>query len=127
MGFTRHRARSARRLRLRRRVKEAHSEGLPNQVLALLEQPLDPALVSERETRGGRLVQYIEGWAIINQANRIFGFDGWGAEVAGEVAYRPLSLLDPDTGRLQGGGDRRPQEGAEAFRRPVRPGAVRPS
>jgi len=67
-------------------------------VLALLAEPLDPALVSERETRDGRVVQYIEGWAAIGQANRIFGFDGWGAEVAGEVAYRPLSLLDPDTG-----------------------------
>jgi DNA recombination protein Rad52 len=67
-------------------------------VLGLLGQPLDPLVVSERETRDGRLVQYIEGWAIINQANRIFGFDSWGAEVVGEVAYRPLSLLDPDTG-----------------------------
>jgi DNA recombination protein Rad52 len=67
-------------------------------VLGLLGQPLDPLVVSERETRDGRLVQYIEGWAIINQANRIFGFDSWGAEVVGEVAYRPLSLLDPDAG-----------------------------
>ena len=67
-------------------------------MLALLGQRLDPALVSERETRNGRLVQYTEGWAIINQANRTFGFDGWGAEVVGEVAYRPLSLADPDTG-----------------------------
>jgi DNA recombination protein Rad52 len=67
-------------------------------VLALLAEPLDPALVSQRETRDGRLVQYIEGWAAIGQANRIFGFDGWGAEVAGEVAYRPLSLFNPDTG-----------------------------
>jgi DNA recombination protein Rad52 len=83
---------------LRRRAEETHREGLPRRVLALLEQPLDPALVSERETRDGRLVQYIEGWAAINQANRVFGFDGWGAAVVGEVAYRPLSLLDPDTG-----------------------------
>jgi len=98
MGFTRHRARSARRLRLRRRVEDAQSEGLPDRVLGLLGQPLDPLLVSERETREGRLVQYIEGWAAINQANRVFGFDGWGAEVVGEVAYRPLSLTDPDTG-----------------------------
>jgi DNA recombination protein Rad52 len=98
MGFTRHRTRSARRLRLRRGAEETHREALPRRVLALLARPLDPALVSERETRDGRLVQYIEGWAIINQANRIFGFDGWGSEVVGEVAYRPLSLLDPDTG-----------------------------
>jgi DNA recombination protein Rad52 len=82
---------------LRRRAKETRGEKLPRRVLALLAEPLDPALVSQRETRDGRLVQYIEGWAAINQANRIFGFDGWGAEVAGEVAYRPLGLLDPDT------------------------------
>ncbi len=100
MGFKRRCASSSggRRLRLRRPAQDARSEGLPYAVLGLLEQPLDPALVSERETREGRLVQYIEGWVIINQANRIFGFDGWGAEVVGEVAYRPLSLADPETG-----------------------------
>jgi DNA recombination protein Rad52 len=57
-----------------------------------LAQPLDPALISEREARDGRLLQYIEGWAAIHQANRIFGHDGWGAEVVGEVTYRPISL-----------------------------------
>ncbi len=100
MGFRRHRASASgeRRLRLRRRAQDTRSEGLPNRVLDLLGQPLDPLLVSERESRDGRLVQYIEGWAIINQANRIFGFDGWGAEVVGEVGYRPLSLADPDSG-----------------------------
>ncbi len=98
MGYARHRARSARRLRLRRRAEDTHSDGLLNRVLDLLGQPLDPALVSERETRDGRLIQYVEGWAAIGQANRIFGFDGWGAEVVGEVAYRPLSLADHDSG-----------------------------
>ncbi len=98
MGYARHRARSARRLMLLRRAGNTHSEALPSRVLALLEQPLDPALVSERETRDGRLIQYVEGWAAIGQANRVFGFDGWGAEVVGEVAYRPLSLADPDSG-----------------------------
>lgn len=99
MGFKRHRASASggRRLMLPRRAGNTHCEALPSRVSALLEQPLDPALVSERETRDGRLLQYIEGWAAINQANRIFGFDGWGAEVVGEVAYRPLSLTDPDT------------------------------
>lgn len=102
MGFRRHRtsASGGRRLRLRRRAEDTHSEGLPKRVLDLLGKPLDPLLVSERETRDGRSVQYIEGWAIINQANRVFGFDGWGSEVVGEVNYRPLSLADPDTGEL---------------------------
>jgi len=70
-------------------------DGLPRRVLGLLAQPLDPALVSEREARDGRLLQYIEGWAAINQANRIFGHDGWGAEVIGDVTYRPMNLDDP--------------------------------
>jgi DNA recombination protein Rad52 len=70
---------------------------LPDEVAALLAQPLDHALVSERELRDGRLIQYIEGWVVINQANRIFGHDGWGAEVVGDVTYRPLSLADPVT------------------------------
>lgn len=77
------------------RRASARPDGLPRRALALLAQPLDPALVSEREARDGRLLQYIEGWAAINQANRIFGHDGWGAEVVGEVTYHPMSLDDP--------------------------------
>jgi DNA recombination protein Rad52 len=69
----------------------------PREIADLLAQPLDHGLVSERELRDGRLIQYIEGWAVINQANRIFGHDGWGAEVVGDVAYRPVSLVDPLT------------------------------
>ncbi|MDP2949774.1 MAG: Rad52/Rad22 family DNA repair protein [Chloroflexota bacterium] len=88
----------ARRLTVGRRTTNTRADGLPRQVLALLAQPLDPALISEREARDGRVLQYIEGWAAINQANRIFGHDGWGAEVIGEVGYRPLSLAEPDTG-----------------------------
>jgi len=97
MGYVRRRVRSARRLTTQRQTLEPASEGLPDKVAALLAQPLDYALVSERELRDGRLIQYVEGWAVINQANRIFGYDGWGAEVVGEVVYRPLSLVDPLT------------------------------
>jgi len=43
----------------------------------LLAKPLDRLLVSERESRDGRFLHYLEGWAVINQANRIFGYDGW--------------------------------------------------
>ena len=97
MGYVRRRVRSARRLTTQRQTFEPASEGLPDEVAALLAQPLDHALVTEREARDGRLLQYIEGWVVINQANRIFGHDGWGAEVVGDVAYRPLSLVDPVT------------------------------
>jgi DNA repair and recombination protein RAD52 len=83
-----------RRLMARKATANGRGDGLPRRVLALLAQPLDPALVSEREARDGRLLQYIEGWAAIQQANRIFGHDGWGAEVVGEVSYRPIILVD---------------------------------
>ncbi len=78
-------------------MSTARGERLPRRVLALLAEPLDAALISERGARDGRLLQYIEGWAAINQANRIFGHDGWGAELVGEASFRPMSLIDPAT------------------------------
>ena len=96
MGHVRHNSRAAGRLTARR-AGNARADRLPRRVLGLLAEPLDPGLVSERGARDGRLLQYIEGWAAINQANRIFGYDGWGGEVVGEVIYRPMSLIDPAT------------------------------
>ena len=78
----------ARSLTLRREY------GLPRSAIAQLNQPLSPEFVGERETREGRMVQYLEGWAAIQQANRIFGFDGWGAELIDGVIYHPLRLVD---------------------------------
>jgi len=89
--------RAAGRLTAGKTVSNARGERLPRRVLALLAEPLDPALISERGARDGRLLQYIEGWTAINQANRIFGYDGWGAELVGEASYRPMSLIDPAT------------------------------
>lgn len=43
--------------------------------------PLAPALVNTRAAQGGRQVPYIAGWVAIEQANRIFGFDGWSYSV----------------------------------------------
>ncbi len=97
MGHFRRRVRPSRRLTMQRRALEPVRKALPSDVGALLAQPLDLAFVSERELRDGRLIQYIEGCVVINQANRIFGHDGWGAEVVGEVTYRPVSLVDPMT------------------------------
>lgn len=59
-----------------------------------LRQPLAAEHISEREGDDGT-VRYLEGWRAIQLANAIFGEDRWGAEVVGEVAYRPL----PQTGR----------------------------
>ncbi|MCP9914812.1 RAD52 family DNA repair protein [Cyanobium sp. BA20m-14] len=38
--------------------------------------PLDRAKVRQRE-QGRSRVSYLEGWQVIAEANRIFGFDGW--------------------------------------------------
>ncbi|MEX1023198.1 MAG: Rad52/Rad22 family DNA repair protein [Dehalococcoidia bacterium] len=63
-----------------------------------LRQPLDDVLVAERTTDAGAVVRYLEGWRAIEQANALFGVDRWGAEVIGEVTYRPL----PGGGRSRG-------------------------
>lgn len=70
---------------------------MSTRIRGLLAKPLDTLLVSERESRDGRMFRYIDGTTAINQANRIFGYDGWGTEIVGEVGFRPLRLVDPDT------------------------------
>ena len=42
-----------------------------------LKQDLDPALVSSRAGFKGRKLNFIEAFTMIEQANRIFGYDGW--------------------------------------------------
>ena len=44
-----------------------------------LNQPIDPKVVSYRE-KGNMQLAYLESWYVINEANRIFGFDGWSSE-----------------------------------------------
>ena len=44
-----------------------------------LEAPLSREAVKTRK-QGGRTVSYIEGWRVISEANRIFGFNGWRRE-----------------------------------------------
>ena len=45
-----------------------------------LKKPLGADRVKERN-QSGRMVSYIEGYDVIDAANRIFGFDGWSMEV----------------------------------------------
>jgi DNA repair and recombination protein RAD52 len=47
--------------------------------LDALKAPLSRSHVKGRN-QGGRQVSYIEGWHAIDEANRIFGFDGWTRE-----------------------------------------------
>ena len=46
---------------------------------AALAAPLSRSNVKER-SQSGRTFSYIEGWKAIEEANRIFGFDGWQRE-----------------------------------------------
>ena len=75
-------------------------DGLSPAVANALEQPLDPGLISQRKGRGGRTYSYIEGHTVIAQANRIFGFGGWGFELAGDVTLRRIENVDPKTGEV---------------------------
>jgi len=54
----------------------------PDQVAAL-QAPLDRAKVKQR-SQSGRSLSYLEGWQVIAEANRIFGFDGWQRETITE-------------------------------------------
>ena len=89
--------------------------------------PWTRLLVASGRRRDGRLLQYIEGWTAINQANRIFGHDGWGTEVVGEVRYRPMSL---DRSRHRGAAGGRDVHGRRAGHRsrlPARAMSAAPS
>ena len=76
-------------------------DGLPPAVTNALGQPLEPALVSQRKGRAGRTYDYLEGHAVIDQANRIFGFGGWGYELAGDVTLRQIENVDTKTGEVK--------------------------
>ena len=47
--------------------------------IALLDAKLDGGSVKSRK-QAGRQFSYLEGWFVISEANRIFGFDGWTKE-----------------------------------------------
>lgn len=47
--------------------------------ITALKAPLNRAHVRQR-SQAGRALFYIEGWKAIEEANRIFGFDGWDRE-----------------------------------------------
>ena len=76
-------------------------DGLPPASSQALGQPLDPALVSRRNGRGNRVFDYLEGHVVIEQANRIFGYGGWGNELAGDVTLRRIEAVDPGTGEVE--------------------------
>jgi len=46
----------------------------------LLNQKIDQKNVTFRPGGGGQKLAYVESWHVIQEANRIFGFDGWSSE-----------------------------------------------
>ena len=75
--------------------------GLSPAVTQALGQPLDPELVSQRKGRGGKSFDYLESHAVIDQANLIFGYGGWGYELAGDVTLRRIETVNPQTGEVK--------------------------
>ena len=76
-------------------------DGLSPAVTQALGQPLDPALASQRKGRGGKSFDYLEGHIVIAQANRIFGYGGWGYELVGDVTLRRIETVNPQTGEVK--------------------------
>ena len=76
-------------------------DGLASAVTNALAQPLDTTLVSQRKGRGGRIFDYLEGHAVIDQANRIFGFGGWGYDLVSDVTLRRIEAVDAQTGEVK--------------------------
>ena len=76
-------------------------DGLSPVVTKALGQPIDPALVSQRSGRAGRTFSYIEGHAAISEANRVFGFGGWGFELVENVTLRRIETVNTQTGEVK--------------------------
>ena len=63
--------------------------------IACLSAPLDRTKVRQRE-QGRSKVSYLEGWLVIAEANRIFGFDGWQRE---SIEVRCVNQYERPIGR----------------------------
>lgn len=75
---------------------------LNKETIENLKAELDPERIKSRKAPGGRQVSYLEGYDIINTANRIFSFGEWAITVldieaeqaGGKTLYRALVKLD---------------------------------
>lgn len=61
-----------------------------------LAAPLDPKHVAQR-SQAGRSFAYVEGWHVIAEANRIFGFDGWNREMVELLQLGEPRVVDGKT------------------------------
>jgi DNA recombination protein Rad52 len=76
---------------------QAQPSGFSPEQLAALSAPLDRGNVRQRE-QGRSRVSYLEGWQVIAEANRIFGFDGWQRQT---IAVRCVAQAERLIGRDQ--------------------------
>ena len=76
-------------------------DGLSPAVTQALGEAINPNIVSQRRGRGGKSFDYLKGHVVIDQANRIFGYGGWGYELVGDVTLRQVETVDPETGELK--------------------------
>ena len=65
------------------------------------DSPWTPRWSPQRKGRGGRSFDYLEGHAVIDQANLIFGYGSWGYELAGDVTLRQVETVDTQTGEVK--------------------------
>jgi len=78
-------------------VHPAQPSGFSPEQLAALAAPLDRANVRQREQGRGKVAD-LEGWQVIAEANRIFGFDGWQRQT---IAVRCVAQAERPIGRDQ--------------------------
>ncbi|MCP9860342.1 MULTISPECIES: RAD52 family DNA repair protein [unclassified Cyanobium] len=78
-------------------ANQAQPSGFSPEQLAALAAPLNRANVRQREQGRGK-VAYLEGWQVIAEANRIFGFDGWQRQT---IAMRCVAQAERPIGRDQ--------------------------
>ena len=61
-----------------------------------LQKRLGPNYMRERPGAGGQKIQYIEGWRLIDTANKIFGFNGW----SHSITDSKIDFLDHSNGKF---------------------------
>lgn len=66
---------------------------------AKLRAPLDPSTVRTRAGAKGRQLSYIDGFTVIDNANRIFGFAGWFFNLDNLELVDRSACKEKDTGR----------------------------
>jgi hypothetical protein len=85
-------------------VQAAQPSGFSPEQLAALAAPLDRANVRQREQGRGK-VAYVEGWVVVAEANRIFGFDGWQRQT---IAMRCVAQAERTIGARGTSRDQKP-------------------